>query len=144
MLQTLAGREGHLRVRRLAEIDPVGAGPLEVIAKDLVQLHELGPVRLQPCGKAFMQVRANRLGQRLVRGVADQQVAKLEAVLAGKYRSMGSGSAPDGPARPARCHRTYLVPENLDRTAVEDLSFDRPPLEDAALASLELVEAGRE
>ena len=45
---------------------------------------------VQPVGEALVEVGADRLRQRLVGGVADQQVAEAEAVLAGELRSLGA------------------------------------------------------
>ena len=59
-----------------------------MIADDLVELHELGPVCLQPGGQALMEICAGRLGERLVRRVADQQVAEAKAVLSRDLRSV--------------------------------------------------------
>ena len=44
---------------------------------------------LEPGGEALVQVGARRLRQRLVGGVADQEVAEAEAVLAGELRPVG-------------------------------------------------------
>ena len=61
---------------------------LEVVAEDLVELHEARRVFLQPGGQALMQICAGRLGERLVCRVADQQVAEAKAVLARDLRSV--------------------------------------------------------
>ena len=53
-----------------------------MVAEDLVELDEVGAVRLEPGGEALVQLGPGRLRQRVVGGVADQQVAEAEAVLA--------------------------------------------------------------
>ena len=60
------------------ELGAVAAGLLEVVAEDLVQLDQLGAVLLQPGCEALVEVGAGRFRQRVVGGVADQQVAEAE------------------------------------------------------------------
>ena len=64
------------------ELDPVAVGPLEVVAEELVELDKAGAVLLQPVGEPLMELRPHRLRQRIVGGVADQQVAEAERILA--------------------------------------------------------------
>ena len=68
----------ELRVRRV-QLGPVAVRLLEVIADDLVRLHEI--VRREPVGEALVQLGSNRLRKRLVGGVTDEQVAKAEALV---------------------------------------------------------------
>ena len=76
-----------------AELGAVAVAPLEVVAEDLVECDELGAVLFQPGGEALVQLGAGRLRERVVGGVADQQVAEAEPVLAGELRPVG----PDQP-----------------------------------------------
>ena len=84
--QAAPRRRGQLAVVGQPELGAVAAGLLEVVAEDLVQLDELGAVLLEPGGEALVQLGADRLRQRVVGGVADQQVAEAEAVLARELR----------------------------------------------------------
>ena len=83
----------------LSELCLVAGGLLEVVAEDLVQLDEVGAALLEPAGEALVQLGADRLRQRVVGGVADQQVAEAEAVLARELRPGRGGSAHGGRAR---------------------------------------------
>ena len=57
---------------------------------------------LEPDGEALVQLGAGRLGQRVVGGVADQQVAEAEGVLAREAAPCRAGRAPCARARSAR------------------------------------------
>ena len=93
-------RRGQLAVAGSPELGAVAAGLLEVVAEDLVQLDELGAVLLEPGREALVEVCAGRLRQRVVGGVADQEVAEAEAVLARELRLVGADQLPCGRARP--------------------------------------------
>ena len=134
-------RRGQLVVGGHPELGAVAAGLLEVVAEDLVQLDELGPVLLQPGCEALVELGAGRFRQRVVGGVADQQVAEAEAVLAGELRLVGPDQLLAHERGQARRHLGLLGCERLDGAAVEDLALDRAPLEHAPLGRLELVEA---
>ena len=60
-------------------------GTLEVVADDLVLLQE-SRNRLDPVGEALMQLGPDLLRQRLVRGVADQQVPEPVGVVSSDLR----------------------------------------------------------
>ena len=77
-----------------AELASVARRLLEVVADDLVELDQLARVRVEPVGEALVQLGARLLRQRVVRGVADQQVAEPERVVAGERRRRRAGSAP--------------------------------------------------
>ena len=142
--QAAPRRRGQHVVVGQPELGAVAAGLLEVVAEDLVQLDELGPVLLQPGGEALVEVGAGRLGQRLVGGVADQQVAEAEAVLARELRPVRPDQLLADERGQARGDLGLLGRECLHGAAVEDLALDRAALEHAPLARLELVEPGRE
>ena len=133
-------RRGQLVVVGQPELGAVAAGLLEVVAEDLVQLDELGPVLLQPGCEALVEVRAGRLRERLVGRVADQQVAEAEAVLARELRPVRPDQLLAHERGQARRHLGLLGRERLHGTPVEDLALDRAPLEDASLGRLELIE----
>ena len=80
-----------------------------------------------------MQVGSRRLGQGVVGGVSDQQVAEAEGVVSGELRRVGTDQALADERGEARRHRA-AVRERLDRAAVEDLALDRAPLQHGALA----------
>ena len=77
------------RVVGLAQLRLVAGGLLEVVADELVPLDE-GRLALEPVGEAAVQIRAHGLRQSVVGGVADEQVAEAEAVLAGELRPVGA------------------------------------------------------
>jgi hypothetical protein len=52
-----------------------------VEAEDLLQLDEVVAVGLEPGGKALVQVGADRLGQGVVRSVADQLMPEAVGLL---------------------------------------------------------------
>ena len=111
-----------------------------MVADELVQLDERRLV-LEPVGEAAVQVCANGLREGVVGGVADEQVAEAEAVLAGELRSFGADQlVPD-----ERCeswqHVGLVRGERLHGAAVEDLALDCSALEHRALLRLELVES---
>ena len=67
------------------ELAKVVRGTLEVVADDLVLLQE-SRNRLDPVGEALMQLGPDLLRQRLVRGVADQQVPEPVGVVSSDLR----------------------------------------------------------
>ena len=69
-------------------------GLLEVVADELVQLDQLAAMLLQPGREALVQLGSRRLRQRVVRGVADQQMAEAEAVVVPRTAPCRAGSAP--------------------------------------------------
>ena len=115
-----------------------------MVADDLVALDERVAVLVQPVGEAGMQVGADRLWERVVGGVADQQVAKAIAVVTGDLSAVGTHElAPHERCEPGRDLR-LLGSERLDAAAVEDLALDGAALEHPALGLVELVEPRRE
>ena len=141
--EPLAGAVGQGRVG-LSELLLVAGGLLEVVAEDLVQLDQLLCALLQPGGEALVQLRPGGFGEGVVGGVADQQVAEAEAVLACELRLVGSDQLPADERGQAWRHLRLLRCERLHGAAVEDLALDRAPLEHPPLARVELVEAGGE
>ena len=122
----------------------VTAGLFEVVADDLVALDERVAVLVEPVGEAGMQVGADRLGERVVGGVANQQVAEAVAVVSGDLSTVGTDElAPHERGEPGRDLR-LLGSERLHAAAVEDLALDRAALEHPALGLVELVEPGRQ
>jgi hypothetical protein len=57
---------------------------LEVVADDLVPLDEV--VGREPVGKTLVQLGASRFRQRLVRGIANEEVPEAEALVAREGR----------------------------------------------------------
>ena len=72
----------------LPELRVIAVGLLEVVADDLVALDECLAVLVEPVGEAGVQVGTDRLGEGVVGGVADQQVAEAVTVVA---REAGRG-----------------------------------------------------
>ena len=141
--EPLAGAFGQGRVG-LSELLLVAGGLLEVVAEDLVQLDQLVSALLQPGGEALVQLGPGRFRERVVGGVADQQVAEAEAVLARELRLVGTDQLAAHERGQARRHLRLLRCERLHGAAVEDLALDRAALEHPPLGRVELVEAGGE
>jgi hypothetical protein len=131
-------------VRHRPELAAVMERLLEVVAENLVELDELGTVAAKPGGKELMELCTCCLGQRVVRGVADQQVPEPVTVLADELRLLGTEEVlPD--EGDERVVEAWLAStESRDSAAVEDLSLDGAPLEYVSLRRVELVEAGRQ
>ena len=137
-------RGGQDAVVGRPELSAVAAGLLEVVAEDLVQLDELGAVVLQPGCEALVEVGAGGLRQCVVGGVADQQVAETEGILAEELGPVRADQRLADERGQARRHLRLLGCERLHGAAVEDLSLDRAPLEHASLGRLELIQARAE
>ncbi len=71
-----------------AQLGAVPVGLREVVAEELVELDELAPLLLEPRGEACVEIGAYGLRKGLVGGIADQEVAKAEGVLAADVRSL--------------------------------------------------------
>ena len=128
----------------MSELGRVAGGLLEVVADDLVALDERVAVLVEPVGEAGVQVGADRLGERVVGSVADQQVAEAVAVVAGELGAVGTDElAPHECCEPGRDLR-LLGSERLHAAAVEDLALDGAALEHPALGLVELVEPSRQ
>ena len=80
------GEVGELRIAGV-ELRAVAVGLLEVVADDLVALDEL--VRREPVGEALVELGPGCLRERLVGGIADQQVPEAERVVAREGRLVG-------------------------------------------------------
>ena len=140
------GESSHV-LAGLAELRPVAVGLLEVVTDDLLVLGQaLGDGPLEPVGEALVEDRPLGLRERLVGGVADQDVAELEGVAGrqlGAFRAdkllanQGEERAPD--LRPERVRRELGHGRLLEHPA-----DDRGPLGDRALARGKALEPGGE
>src|SRR5207253_8531608 len=81
-----AWSEGARAAVERAELTSVVEGLLEVVTDDLVELHEVGRMPLEPIGKAFVQFGPCRLRQRLIGGIPDKEVAETKRVITGEQR----------------------------------------------------------
>ena len=88
-----------------AQLAAVPDGLLEVVAEELVQLDDGGPVTLEPVGKARVQVCSRGLRQSVVSGVPDQEMAEAEAVFAGDLCFVRRDQLLAGKRGEARRHR---------------------------------------
>ena len=80
---------------RWGELHPVRVGLLQVVTDDLFLLDDRFPSNpLQPFRDALVQLGASGLRDRVVRRVADQQMAETERILARQASSARGGSAP--------------------------------------------------
>src|SRR5205085_9056453 len=111
------------------ELRPVEARLLQVVAEDLVELDELGAVLLDPAGEALVKLCASRLRQRVVRGVADEEVAEAVGVVAGELRAVGADQLLAHERDEALVDRAVTVGESRHCPAVEGASLDRAALE---------------
>ena len=142
-LESPAGTPRERCVRH-AELSPISRGLLEVVPDDLVQFDEVGTVLVEPVREALVQVGSFGLRQRLVGGVADQEMPEAEAVLARELRTVGAHQlAADQRGEVPRDVR-FLGCQGGHRPEVEDLSFDGAAFEHTPLGRVELVEPCRE
>ena len=100
---------------------------------------------LEPVGEALVQLGARRLRERVVGGVADQEVAEAErrprpasCGRSGRTSSLRTSAASRGVTS------RLLRRERLHGAAVEELALDRAALEHPALGLVELVEPRRQ
>jgi hypothetical protein len=87
VLRCAAGETGELGGFRV-ELPAVAVRLFEVVAEDLVALDEL--LAVQPVRELPVQLCPRRLGQGLVGGIADQDVAKAEGLVAGNDGAVGT------------------------------------------------------
>ena len=139
--QAAPRRRGQRVVSGQAELGTVARPLLEVVAEDLVELDEITAVLLEPGREARVQLGADRLRECVVGGVADQDVAEAEAVLACELGPVGPDQLLADECRQTWSDLGLIRRERLDGAAVEDLALDRASLEHAPLRRLELVEA---
>jgi len=119
-------------------------GLFEVVAHDLVQLDQVASALFEPEGEACVQFRPDRLGERVIGGVSDQQVAETKRVLAWELRPVRSDQLLPYQSAKAGRHVGRFRSKRLDCAAVEHLTLDRAALEHASLRFVELVKTGRQ
>ena len=117
----------------LSELLPVAGGLLEVVAEDLIELDQVSSMSFEPTRKALMQLRARRFPEPFIGGIANQQVAKAEAVVTDDLRPLRTDQLLTDEAGEPRRHLLLLGCERLYRTAVKDLALDRTALEHPSL-----------
>ena len=142
--QAAPRRSGQVSFGGHSQLGAVAAGLLEVVREKLVQLDQPGPVLLQPGCEALVEVCAGGLGQRVVGGVADQDVAEAEPVFADELGPVGPDQLLAHERSEARGYLGLLGCERLHGAAVEDLALDRASLEHAPLGRLQLIQPGAE
>src|SRR3954454_25005437 len=91
-----------------------------------------------------MEVGPERLRERVVGRVADQQVTEAVAVVAGELSAVGANELVAYERSEPGRDLCLLRGERLDGAAVEDLALDRTALEPPALRLVELVEPRRQ
>ena len=101
-------------------------------------------VLLRASGRSARAARPGRFREGVVGGVADQEVAEAEAVLAGELWPVGADQFAPHERCEARRHLRLLRGQRLYGAAVEDLAFDRAALEHPSLGRVELVEPRRQ
>ena len=115
-----------------------------MVSEDLVQLDEVRAPLLEPGGEALVELGPHRLRKRVVGGIANEEVPEAEAVLAYERRRVRPDQLLPDERGEARRHVGLLRGERLHGAAMEDLPFDRAPLEDTSLRSLELIQPRRQ
>src|SRR5438067_13267998 len=75
---------GHGRLRR-PDFFTVASGLFEVVADDLVLLDQMG-MRVEPGRELLVQHRPHLLRDRLVRGIANEQMPKSKCIVTRKRR----------------------------------------------------------
>ena len=135
--------QGEPAVACRPQLDAVSVGALQVVADDLVELHEIGAVLAHPGREELVHLRTNRFRQRVVGCVADQQVAEPVGVLARKLRAL----RPNELAAHERRERSPELDRGrgqcLHRAAVEHPTLDGAALEHSSFRRIELIEARR-
>ena len=115
-----------------------------MVAHDLVLLDEICAALVEPRREPLVQLGARRLRQRVVRGVADEEVPEAVRIITGQRRALGPNQILAHKDRQPRIRVTLLRCKRDDRAAMEFLPLDRAALEHNALLARELVEARRE
>ncbi|TML75240.1 MAG: hypothetical protein E6G12_09695 [Actinobacteria bacterium] len=130
---------GELRIR-LPELRLEARGRLQVMAQYFVELDEALAVPFEPAGETLVKLGAGDLGEGVVGGVADQDVAKAEGVLTGEEWLLPLDEVLPHERGQERCD---LIPlsERLNGLPMEDFPFDRAALEHRPLQGVEPVEA---
>ena len=128
VLRCAAGEAEQLGGFRV-ELPAVAVRLLEVVAEDLVALDELLAVEASP--RTARAVRSRRLRQRLVRRIADQQMAEAEALVHRKRRWCRADQLLAHERGEMRFHAApNRGRQRRDRAAMEHLALDRPSLHD--------------
>src|SRR5262249_42082336 len=120
---------------------------LEVVADDLLVLEHARTGRtLEPVRETLVEVGARRLGERPVRGVANEEVPEAKRLVAGERRALRPDDVAADERREAvlQQHVGKLGHELAQRAVVEDRALDRRPDEDRALTRRQLLEPRRE
>ncbi len=133
-----------LRVRiGRTQLGSVSVGLLEVIGDDLLVLRQ--PIHgdsLQPGGESLVQLRASLLCQRLVGGVADEQMAEPVRLVPGERRLVRPHQLHPHQARqPVGDVRSHRLGSKLGhRPAVEGLALHGRPLDHGPLFGAQPVQ----
>ena len=139
--------ESSVVLAGIAELGSIPVRLLEVIRQDLLVLGRprAGDV-LQPTCESLVHLGSGPLGHRLVRGIADQDVAEAEAIVAGEGRSVGAdqllpheGHQMASDARPG-----VLWQQRGHRATMEHAALDGGHFDQRSLLRLEAVDARRE
>ena len=123
------------------ELGAVERSTLVVVAEDLVELDDRGPVLGKPGRESLVQVCARRLRQRLVRGIPDQQVPEAERVVARDHRRARPDELLPHETEQVAVRPGPLRRQRLDGRPVEHLALDRASLERASLRRRQPVDA---
>lgn len=139
VLRCALGQTRQLRCFGI-ELPPVAVGLLQVVAEDLLALDELLP--LEPVREVLMEICPRCLRQRLVRGIADQDVTKAEGLVPGV-----DGAVRTDELLPDECRKMRLDTwadrrrKRGNRAAVEHLPLDGAAVDHDALVPRERIEA---
>ena len=142
-----AGEGSPRRRSRPGELGSIPAGLLQVVADDFLLPDDRFPSHLlQPVRGALVQLSASDLRGRVVRRVADQQVAEAERILARQRRSLGVDQLLANERHQIRRQALagvlrYEVPHAADGEILPD---DRRRLEHRSLVWREAIQAGGE
>ena len=107
---------------------PVTGGLLEVVSKDLVELDEALSVALQPAGKAHVKLGASRFGERVIGGIANQEMPKAKAVIPRDLRLVRPDELLSHERGQPRRDLVLFGRKRLHGAAVEHLAFNRAPV----------------
>ena len=113
-----------------------------MVAQDLVQLDEGFTVLFEPGGEAAVQVGANALRERVVGGVADQQMPKPVRIVTHELRAIRPHKLLADQRTQPLVDLAVAISHRGNRTPMKEAALDRAALQDGTFGGVELVEPG--
>ena len=135
-----ASRDGLSTRHARRQLLPVAIRLLEVVAEHLVAVEQVGGAGLEPACEPLVQVRAGRLRQHVVRGVANQDVPESVGLVTLELCEIGTEQVLTHERGEHRPEVSFCGRECPQRAEVEDAALDGAALEHGAVRA---VGAGR-